>query len=163
LVRDPYKTHKRNVVTMQNCWMLNLVVCEVTARLQKVKRPLNPHPNSLFSVISFGRTFSVKIFKIPGRSFEDGCGVAPWWLRSTAVTCRSGVILYVYIFYMQGVSFIKWNTDWLFNGTLSWGKLLIVSWYVSVFTNCHCFKVLTSYTRLPVLVAVTAFISMIGH
>ena len=30
---DPYKTHKYNVMSMQNFWILNMVVRKVTARL----------------------------------------------------------------------------------------------------------------------------------
>ena len=35
---DPYKTHKCNVISMQNLWILNMVVRKVTTRLKKADR-----------------------------------------------------------------------------------------------------------------------------
>jgi hypothetical protein len=34
--RDTYKTHKRNVSAIENCWLFNPVVRMATARLWKV-------------------------------------------------------------------------------------------------------------------------------
>ena len=44
---DPHKTHKCNVITVQNFWMLNLVVRKVSGRLLKVNIRCTPKSSVL--------------------------------------------------------------------------------------------------------------------